>query len=369
MEIKLVVNHYHEPFGVPRYNQAITEYLAQLGIHYELLAPETPRFISATNRITRKIGYDLEQTYLNYPLFIQPRKGSLVHLTNHTLSTLLFFNSLGMTIITAHDIESDWEHFRDRYTGKRYAFYRILHRISLQGLKRSNWIITDTFHVKNQIHKRLGIKLEKIFVIPLAIDHSIFHAEAPKLPRNRNEKRILHVGTYAPRKNFQNLIYAFALVKQRFPEIKLFKVGRPNWKMEYERSMQLILELGLQDHIIFQTGLNDVELAELYRSADCLVFPSFYEGFGFPILEAMACGTPVITSNSSCLPEVAGDAAIFINPDNIDEMATAISRVLSDMDLAHELRNRGLRRAKEFHWEDTAKKTIEAYEIAAGMKF
>jgi glycosyltransferase involved in cell wall biosynthesis len=121
------------------------------------------------------------------------------------------------------------------------------------------------------------------------------------------------------------------------------------------------MRLGLENHMHFMGFVPEDDLPALYNGADLFAFPSLYEGFGLPVLEAMACGTPVITSNVSSLPEVAGNAALLVDPYNVDELAGAIRRILSDPALAADLRARGLERARQFSWERTAQETLEVY--------
>jgi glycosyltransferase involved in cell wall biosynthesis len=123
-----------------------------------------------------------------------------------------------------------------------------------------------------------------------------------------------------------------------------------------------VKELGLKSYVRFTGYVPDEDLPAIYSGADLFVFPSIYEGFGLPVLEAMACGIPVVTSNTSSLPEVAGDAALLVDPYSVDEIAAAMRRVLCDPDVAAELCAKGLQRAKQFSWERTARETIAVYE-------
>ena len=370
MTIDLICNHYNEIFGLPRYIVTLMEYLKLLGFPFINTTPSVPRCILTLNKIYGHLGFDIQTAYTNYPLFISTNQGDLVHLTNHTLSTLHLMNHFEKSIVTVHDIASEWEHFSNRYPGKRYAIYRILHRLSLLEMKKADFIITDTDHVRKHIQHSLNINGKKIFVVPLGVDHGVFNSSSERYPGiaefSSQGPTILHVGTFAPRKNFENLVKAFAELIKVFPSAVLIKVGRQNWPLEFERIAKLIRELELMHQVIFLQGLADIDLARLYRTVDVLVYPSFYEGFGLPVLEAMACGTPVITSNSSCLPEVAEDASLLVDPNSVDEIYSAMRQVLSDPELAQELRERGLARSVEFSWERTARQTIAVYEKALG---
>jgi glycosyltransferase involved in cell wall biosynthesis len=137
-------------------------------------------------------------------------------------------------------------------------------------------------------------------------------------------------------------------------------VGARKWK--YSPIFETVKQLGLENHVHFMGFVPEDELPALYNGADLFVFPSLYEGFGLPVLEAMACGTPVITSNVSSLPEVAGNAALLVDPYNVDELADAMRRILSDPALAADLRARGLERAQQFSWERTAQETLAVYK-------
>jgi glycosyltransferase involved in cell wall biosynthesis len=370
MAIQLVCTNYPEMFGLPRYNVTLVEYLQLLGFPFFLSYPSIPKSVLSLNKICRGLDCDIQTVFTNYPLITSTNKEDLVHLTNHTLSTLYILNHFEKSIVTVHDIDSEWEHFSSRYSGTRYAIYRILHRLCLIELKKSDFIITDTDHVRKHIQLTLTISGKKIFVIPLGIDHDVFNTSSGRYPGitefSSQGPIILHVGTFAPRKNFENLVKAFAELVKVIPSAILVKVGRQNWPLEFERITKLIHKFDLTNRVIFLQDLTDIDLARLYRTVDLLVYPSFYEGFGLPVLEAMACGTPVITSNTSSLPEIAENAALLVDPNDVEEIGFAMRQVLSDSELAQELRERGLARTAEFTWEKTARQTIALYEKVLG---
>jgi glycosyltransferase involved in cell wall biosynthesis len=169
----------------------------------------------------------------------------------------------------------------------------------------------------------------------------------------------LYVGTIEPRKNLVTLFEAF---KQALPQLegdKLVIAGKKGWL--YDEILARLKALGLEDHVLFTGYVPDAELPALYTLAQAFVFPSLYEGFGLPILEAMACGTPVICSNRSSLPEVAGEAALLLSPDNPRGWAEAMSQLKQNESLRADLRERGLRQVKGFTWETTAQHTRQLY--------
>ncbi|MHB9091611.1 MAG: glycosyltransferase family 4 protein, partial [Chloroflexota bacterium] len=174
---------------------------------------------------------------------------------------------------------------------------------------------------------------------------------------------ILTVGTLEPRKNIVRLLEAFAAVRRTGLSTCLVHVGPRGWLYEevYARVNQL--ELGNSVRFLGRVPIDD--LVGLYNAAAVFAYPSLYEGFGLPPLEAMACGCPVVTSNTSSLPEVVGDAGLTVDPLSVPQLVDAISTVLVDRSLADDLRHRGLARGKTFSWERCARETVAVYRRAA----
>jgi glycosyltransferase involved in cell wall biosynthesis len=270
-------------------------------------------------------------------------------------------------LITIHDV------FPLSFPGHSTALENIIYRFWLPyAVKHVDALITDSLQSKSDIQKFLHVSCEKITVIPLsAAKH--FKGLAP-LEINQvltcygiTQPYILYVGSIEPRKNLLRLLAAFSLLCQWSPKFKLVIVGSPNlWKSS--PAAQFAEQKGLNDRVYFTGYVPDADLPALYNGADLFCFPSLYEGFGLPVLEAMACGTPVITSNTSSLPEIAGDAALLIDPYNIDAITAAMRRILEDSTLAQDLREKGLARARQFSWEKTAHQTLVVYEKVTGQK-
>jgi glycosyltransferase involved in cell wall biosynthesis len=171
---------------------------------------------------------------------------------------------------------------------------------------------------------------------------------------------ILFIGTIEPRKNITNLILAFAkLVKNESP-LRLVIVGKKGW--HYESVFSLVSELRLVDKVIFTGFVEESEKPALLVGARMFVYPSFYEGFGIPVLEALACGVPTITSNLSSMPEVAGDAAILVDPSNVEDIHAALAKLYCDEALSAVLRERALIQSSKFSWNVMAEKTVEVYK-------
>jgi glycosyltransferase involved in cell wall biosynthesis len=208
---------------------------------------------------------------------------------------------------------------------------------------------------------------EKITVIPNGLrphfkritDPILLGATANKF--GLKQPLVLGVGTLEPRKNHLGLIRAFhqAQNEKKNRPAMLALAGGQGWL--YEETKQLVADLKLEKKVRFLGRVSDLELAVLYSLADIFAFPSFFEGFGVPPIEAMACGAPVITSNTSSLPEVVGDAALMVDPHNIDELAKAITRLLGDEKLRETLRQKGFARAQLYTWPKSAQKMLDVY--------
>lgn len=237
------------------------------------------------------------------------------------------------------------------------------------AVRRLDAIITVSEQSKQDIIRYLPVNEEDVVVIPEAAGSSyrLMNPIDVKPVLNRygiDFPYILYVGSLESRKNLPRLLEAFARVRTQHPDWKLVIVGARKWK--FSSIFETVKRLELEPFVHFTGYVEEEHLPAIYNGADLFVFPSLYEGFGLPVLEAMASGTPVITSNCSSLPEVAGDAAILIDPYDIQAMADAIQQVLSDPSLAATLRVKGLARAKTFSWKRTAEETIAVYERVCG---
>ena len=233
------------------------------------------------------------------------------------------------------------------------------------AVRRLDAIITDSQQSKRDIIFYLRVKEEKVFVIPCAANAryrplTTREIQSALARYDINFPYILYVGSLESRKNLPRLLEAYARARQNVPQWKLVIVGARKWK--FTPIFETVQRLGLEPHVHFTGYVEEEDLPAVYNGADLFVFPSLYEGFGLPVLEAMASGTPVITSNCSSLPEVAGDAAILIDPYDVDAIAEAMQQVLLNPSLAASLRVKGLAHAKKFSWERTAQETIAVYE-------
>lgn len=237
-----------------------------------------------------------------------------------------------------------------------------------RAARRAARVVTDSQHSRRDLQRYLGLSQSDLAVVTCGLSAD-FRPVAETAARRATLDRygitrpyLLYVGGINARKNIARLFEAYARVRLRHPEIELVIGGKRQWQVdEIDATFE---RLALHGHVRFTGYLDDADLPALYSAARAFVFPSLYEGFGLPPLEAMACGAPVITSNVSSLPEVVGDAALLADPYQIDELADAIGRVLDDAGLAQTLRDRGQARAAQFTWTRAAREMLTVYEQA-----
>ena len=333
------------------------------------------------NEIYKKIELDIDGQKIEYILYnlpffkyeisnklnslrlIKERRGdSIVHFISQNDIFVLNLLSIKGSIVTCHDLIP--------YIRKEYS---TLNKIWLKGLRRAECIIAVSYCTKMDLIRCFNIPSEKIHVIhngignefnqtSISLEDSIF-LKYPILNKYNHNKLILYVGTEEQRKNIEVILKAILKLKVEFnQDVAFIKIGKPGWKDARKRLNDLVSYLKLTKEVILIDYVDNNELKKIYNIADVFVYPSFYEGFGLPPLEAMACGTPVITSNTSSMPEVVGDAGIMVDPYDVDALTKAIYEVLTNDGLREDMRKKGLERAKLFSWEKAAKETLNVYE-------
>jgi glycosyltransferase involved in cell wall biosynthesis len=268
------------------------------------------------------------------------------------------------TVVTIHDVSflahPEW------FPRQALRIMRVLIPLSA---RRATRLVTATEHAASEIVRLIGVPRSKISVIPYGVDERF-------VPVDRDEARqrilqayglsgpyLIAVGLLQPRKNLARLLEAFALVAPDHPDLKLAVVGATGWGNEpfHER----LRELRLQDRVVLCGSVPAEDLPALYSAAEMLVYPSLYEGFGLPPLEAMRCGTPVVASNTTSIPEVVGDAAVLADPLEPESIAAGIKSILDDSGIAAELSRRGLQRAREFTWRRSAEAYLKLFHEVA----
>jgi glycosyltransferase involved in cell wall biosynthesis len=264
------------------------------------------------------------------------------------------------SVITIHDLT--FLHYPDFLTADSRRYYN--GQIGA-AVRRADHIMADSNATRTDIIDLLGVPPEKVTTVLLGIgDH--FRPAPPEAVGQLREKYrlgsgyILFVGTLEPRKNLDGLLRAYAILRADLPDAPpLVIAGQRGWL--YEQLFALGEELGVAPHVTWLEGVPYDDLPALYSGAALLCLPSFYEGFGFPPLEAMACGTPTVAADRASLPEVVGDAGLLIDPGDPASIADALKRLLLDSALHADLRQRGLERVRWFDWAETARQVLAVY--------
>jgi glycosyltransferase involved in cell wall biosynthesis len=289
-------------------------------------------------------------------------KVNLVHLPSTLLPPLLSCPA----VVTVHDLA--WLHYPDTYEP---VDLRMQTEVVPHSIRRAAHIITVSEATAADLRQHLRIPTEKMTAIPLGVSSS-FTPEGPFLTYANFQEAVrlstgylLHTGGFHPRKNLLRLVDAYKLLRDRGITLPLVIAGGAS-PDRLQPVQAKIDELDLTSSVIFTGQVGEHELPILYRSATVVLYPSLYEGFGLPILEAMASGVPVVTSNCSSMAEVAGEAALLVDPENPEEIANAAYQLLTDETLHQQYRTHGLARAKEFTWERTAQRTCAVYRKVGG---
>jgi glycosyltransferase involved in cell wall biosynthesis len=325
--------------GVGRYVHMLHEGLRELGIDAVRVAPSVPPLPQTGYSLLKRLRLDARTFLNNYPVWAEYPRADVYHLTSQNLATLLLFRRPpGRVVVTVHDIIPYMLRNDPKLCTYRSAADRLFDRLAMAGLKRADGLIADSEYTRRCVVEHLRITPEKIDVIYLGIDHQRFRPlpvplsirERYDLPQQR--RYLIYVGSEDPRKNLETLVRALAAVRRTLPDVELIKVGRAHFEDERRRLRELAANLGVLDAIHFLDDVPDDDLPLLYNLADVCVMPSLYEGFGFPVLEAMACGTPVVCANASSLPELVGDAGggMLYNPNDFQAMCLSLEEVLAE---------------------------------------
>ncbi|MCX7837245.1 MAG: glycosyltransferase family 4 protein [candidate division WOR-3 bacterium] len=348
------------PFsGMGKYAYYLFQHFKKYPNFYFIFLDYNSRTVIEYNQNQKKVIF---QSYLipfldNKPLFWLRIKNKLpfydiYHFANQNLS---FMVNKNFSIVTCHDIAP-------LFCPTNF-FELNLRKYLYSGLKLANLIIADSNNTKIDLIKRYNIRENKIKVIYLGVDHNIYYPQNDKeLLRKKwnlpiDGKILIHPGAEKWRKNVFNIIKALKILEKRLKNIYLIRVGKKTKKIE-----KLIDKLDLKKIVIYYQNLKEEELAELYNASDLLVFPSFYEGFGLPVLEAMACGLPTIISNLSSLPEITMNNSFYCNPFSYEDIAEKIYKILTDKELYNYFKIKGLNYIKTFSWEKCANEVWKIYE-------
>jgi glycosyltransferase involved in cell wall biosynthesis len=282
------------------------------------------------------------------------------------------------TVVTIHDV--GFQKFLEQYQSRWWRLYG--GRISNYAARAATYVIAVSESTKRDLIEQLGVEPDKIVVVYEGVNHEVFRQQCNNVSSLRSErsasggsktmkqlrgkygidgKYLLFVGTVQPRKNIVRLIEAFQkALSSPNPPNSLIVAGKRGWLANeiYEAPKKF----GVEDRVKFLGFVPTEDIISLMNGAASLVFPSLYEGFGLPVLEAMACGCPVVTSNISSLPEVVGEAGILVDPYSVEDIARGITEVLQLSDAQRQiLVEKGIKQAKKFTWEKTARETLEVF--------
>ncbi len=267
------------------------------------------------------------------------------------------------TVVTVFDLS--FLFYPQAFRPFKRLYLRLMTRLSAQ---RARQVIAISENTRRDVIAWLGVPASQVHAIPCGVDPTLTPASPTEVSAFKRDKKlpdrfVLFLGTIEPRKNVPHLIDAFAdLVAAGEDDICLIVAGGRGWMSE--AAFARVEERGMQGRVRFVGYVPEVEKRLWYSAATCFCYPSLYEGFGLPPLEAMACGTPVIVSNSSSLPEVVGGAGVIVPPDDRPALQEALHELLSNPGLRERLKARGLARARYFSWAKAARRTVEVYRRA-----
>lgn len=317
-----------------------------------------------------KCGWISERLYKLVSLVVEipyiwffHEKRDITHFCNYVIP----FGVKGKKVVTVHDLA-----FREYPETVRGRTMLMLKRNLQKSLKRADAIVTDSEFTKSEVLKYYDVPAERVHVVPCGVDMSQYHSNYSREQIEYAKKKysikgnyFLYLGTLEPRKNLKGLLLSYKKFienrKEAGKEIPMLVLaGGKGWM--YDEIFQTANEASLKEHVIFTGYIDEEDKAPLMSGATVFCFPSFYEGFGMPPLEAMACGTPVLTSNNSSLAEVTGDAAVHVDPYDLNQMAKMLAELCDNVELRQQLQTLGVRQAENYSWESAVAKLWEVYE-------
>ena len=359
----------HNIHGIGIYVNKLIKDFKRIDPDLELVGFEYSDFHNNMNIKERSIKFMMRNLFLSsgdpywewykIPSLGKQKKIDIFHSTGSCAPRTNHFK----TILTVHDLA--YYHYPDYLSPRTIRFFKTWYRSSA---KSADAIIAISENTKNDIIKFWKIPKKKIHVIHQGIPNHFFKRKESDIISSVLERYnipkyyFLFVGELNYRKNVHTLIQSFKIFKKKDKKHKLVLVGKAQNEKYLNQINVLIRDLGLRKHVIMTKRVSNNELLCLYQAATAVVFPSLYEGFGLPILEAFASETPVISSNSSSIPEVAGDAGILVDPLDKKSIAIAMNKVLVDPAHINSLKRKGKARAKELTSMKTAEKTLELYK-------
>ena len=352
--------------GIGRYikNLLINLFVIDYYNEYVLffLPSDIDKFKCPNDNVRKKViaapHYSIKEQFI-FNRVLEEEKLNLVHFTH--FARPIFFQ--GKNVVTIHDLTHYY------FPGKKMkAWYkkRAYHFVLRQAVKKADRIIAVSDNTKDDIVRLIGADKNKIDVVYEGVEPKFKPASQGEVAKIKakykiDKEYIIYVGVSRVHKNIQGLVKALAiLINQYEKDLILVLGGKPH--PENPELLDLIKKFNLGERILMPGFIPDAELPAFYSGAECFVFPSFYEGFGLPLLEAMACDVPIACSNTSSLPEIAGNAAVYFNPYDPSDMARAIAEVVSNKPLQKKLIKAGALQVGKFSWHKMARDTLAIYE-------
>ncbi len=358
MRVEFVSPYDHSPqTGIGRYMYTLKSYLG--------------RSIEVSIKPMRFAPFSSRLSFLrNFPLAIDGHvPGSIVHFPQIMGCAMMLYRPYRPSVATVHDLgflelPEEWEMYG--------PIARRLLRLSLAGLKRVDRIVADSEFTRQGVIKHLGIPEERVVTIYPGIDHELFRPipnaretlahRYPQLAAIIAAPWLLYVGSELPRKNVTTLLQAISLVREIIPDVQLIKVGSAGGERFRRETLWEIDKLGLKDNVLFFEGVAEAELPLFYNAADVFVTASKLEGFGFPVLEALACGTPVVCGGIGALPEIAGELALYCDPHDPSSISHQIRMTLARVNDRDRLACERIKHVARFDWGASAVALATLYE-------
>jgi glycosyltransferase involved in cell wall biosynthesis len=358
--------------GIGRYAWEIERGLRDAGVDVRAARLTTP-LPRIGQRAIRRLGYDVEAFTRSYPVRADVRPGWITHLTSQTLATLLLTQRLPRpVIVTVHDILPYVLRDDPELSTYRHRLDRTMDALAMRALKRADHLVAVSAFTRQALVDQLEIDTDRITVIPNGVDQDTFRKRnVPDdlftrydIPRHR--PMLLHVGTEDPRKGLPLLLEAMALVVREAPDIVLVKAGDPAFTDLHARNVARCDQLGISDKVCWIGPVPEADLPALYSAAAALVFPSLYEGFGLPVLESLACGTPVVAFRAAAIPEIVDGSLPLVEEVTPEAFAAGIIMILESDAID---RARLTQRAAALSWSSCVDAISNVYaEIAAGFE-
>lgn len=368
MNVQIIAKRGNSITGTSRYTDDLYSGLMQIpGINVWKTPPHlAPKVFTD---VGRRFNVDAGAFFSSYPFSVALEAADVYHISTQTMATLLLTRKFpAPVVVTVLDIIPWLLRHDPELNTLRHPLDAALYRLALTGLRRADAIIAISEYTKRTLIETLALPEEKIHVVYPGVD--LTHFRPMPVPVTFYERYgmtqdwyyVLYVGSEDPRKNVGTLVKAIAEVKKHIADVRLLKVGRAHFASERQKLHEMIAELGISDNVVFFDDVPDKDLPLFYNAVDLVVMPSLYEGFGYPVVEAMACGTPVIAANVASLPEILGNAGLCFDPYDIKQLSTGIINFFGDEAMQQFLVHKALERSRQLGLATCVNNTLAMYQ-------